>query len=212
MTRISGDRRAIFTPFAIFAGYHYWFPKAFGFTLDERLGKAVFWCWFIGFNLAFMPSYLLGFWGGTRRMQHISDPSWKPSPSAQPSPSRRNAMTKLIAAAAALLVCAHAARAAGDGSISGKVSAIPEKYLKDSVVYLKQVPGTWAPKTHTIDQKGMEFRPHILTVTVGDSVKFLNNDGVDHNVYTPDGEAYNLGLFAKGQSRDHQFVPRIGGL
>ena len=64
--------------FAMFAGYTYWFPKAFGFTLDERLGKAAFWCWFIGFNLAFMPSYLLGFWGGTRRMQHISDPSWKP--------------------------------------------------------------------------------------------------------------------------------------
>jgi cytochrome o ubiquinol oxidase subunit I len=64
--------------FAILAGYTYWFPKAFGFTLDERLGKAVFWCWFIGFNLAFMPSYLLGFWGATRRMQHISDPSWKP--------------------------------------------------------------------------------------------------------------------------------------
>ncbi|MFL6722218.1 MAG: cbb3-type cytochrome c oxidase subunit I [Sphingomonas sp.] len=64
--------------FAILAGYTYWFPKAFAFTLDERLGKLVFWCWFIGFNLAFMPSYLLGFWGGTRRMQHISDPSWKP--------------------------------------------------------------------------------------------------------------------------------------
>ena len=64
--------------FAMFAGYTYWFPKAFGFTLDERLGKAAFWCWFIGFNLAFMPSYLLGFWGGTRRMQHISDPTWKP--------------------------------------------------------------------------------------------------------------------------------------
>jgi len=64
--------------FAMLAGYTYWFPKAFGFTLDERLGKAVFWCWFIGFNLAFMPSYLLGFWGGTRRMQHISDPTWKP--------------------------------------------------------------------------------------------------------------------------------------
>src|SRR4051794_8599549 len=64
--------------FAILAGYTYWFPKAFGFTLDERLGKAAFWCWFVGFNLAFMPSYLLGFWGGTRRMQHISDPSWRP--------------------------------------------------------------------------------------------------------------------------------------
>ena len=64
--------------FALMAGYTYWFPKAFGFTLDERLGKAVFWCWFIGFNLAFMPLYVLGFWGGTRRLQHISDPTWAP--------------------------------------------------------------------------------------------------------------------------------------
>ena len=50
--------------FALMAGYTYWFPKAFGFTLDERLGKTVFWCWFIGFHLAFMPLYVLGFWGG----------------------------------------------------------------------------------------------------------------------------------------------------
>ena len=64
--------------FALMAGYTYWFPKAFGFTLHEGLGKAVFWCWFIGFNLAFMPLYVLGFWGGTRRLQHISDPSWAP--------------------------------------------------------------------------------------------------------------------------------------
>ena len=64
--------------FAIMAGYTYWFPKAFGFTLDERIGKAVFWCWLIGFYLAFMPSYLLGIWGATRRMQHIPDPSWQP--------------------------------------------------------------------------------------------------------------------------------------
>src|SRR6476646_1706763 len=64
--------------FALMAGYTYWFPKAFGFTLDERLGKAVIWCRFIGFHLAFMPLYVLGFWGATRRMQHISDPSWAP--------------------------------------------------------------------------------------------------------------------------------------
>jgi cytochrome o ubiquinol oxidase subunit 1 len=64
--------------FAIMAGYTYWFPKAFGFTLDERLGKMIFWCWFIGFHLAFMPLYVLGFWGGTRRLQHIADPSWQP--------------------------------------------------------------------------------------------------------------------------------------
>jgi cytochrome o ubiquinol oxidase subunit 1 len=64
--------------FGAFAGYTYWFPKAFGFTLDERLGKAVFWCWFIGFYLAFMPLYALGLMGATRRMQHYADKSWQP--------------------------------------------------------------------------------------------------------------------------------------
>ena len=60
------------------AGYNYWFPKAFGFTLDERWGKAAFWCWFIGFYLAFMPLYVLGLMGMTRRMQHYDDLSWQP--------------------------------------------------------------------------------------------------------------------------------------
>jgi cytochrome o ubiquinol oxidase subunit 1 len=64
--------------FGIFAGYNYWFPKAFGFTLDERLGKAGFWCWIVGFYLAFTPLYALGLMGMTRRLQHISDPSWRP--------------------------------------------------------------------------------------------------------------------------------------
>jgi cytochrome o ubiquinol oxidase subunit I len=60
------------------AGYNYWFPKAFGFTLDERWGKASFWCWLIGFYLAFMPLYMLGMMGMTRRLEHIPDPSWQP--------------------------------------------------------------------------------------------------------------------------------------
>jgi cytochrome o ubiquinol oxidase subunit I len=64
--------------FGAMAGYNYWFPKAFGFTLDERLGKASFWCWLVGFYLAFMPLYVLGMMGMTRRLQHISDPSWQP--------------------------------------------------------------------------------------------------------------------------------------
>jgi cytochrome o ubiquinol oxidase subunit 1 len=62
--------------FGAFAGYSYWFPKAFGFTLDERLGKAAFWCWFIGFYVAFMPLYILGLLGMTRRMQHYDRPEW----------------------------------------------------------------------------------------------------------------------------------------
>jgi cytochrome o ubiquinol oxidase subunit I len=64
--------------FGAFAGYEYWFPKAFGFTLDDRLGKAGFWCWLIGFYLSFTPLYVLGLQGMTRRLQHISDPSWQP--------------------------------------------------------------------------------------------------------------------------------------
>jgi cytochrome o ubiquinol oxidase subunit 1 len=64
--------------FGVLAGYTYWFPKAFGFTLDERLGKAIFWCWFIGFYLAFMPLYVLGLMGATRRMQHYPETGWQP--------------------------------------------------------------------------------------------------------------------------------------
>ena len=64
--------------FGAMAGYTYWFPKAFGFRLEERIGKAIFWCWFFGFYLAFMPLYVLGLMGATRRMQHYADPSWQP--------------------------------------------------------------------------------------------------------------------------------------
>jgi len=64
--------------FGVMAGYNYWFPKAFGFKLNETLGKAVFWCWCIGFYLAFMPLYALGLMGATRRMQHYTDPQWQP--------------------------------------------------------------------------------------------------------------------------------------
>ncbi|MCL4110892.1 UNVERIFIED_CONTAM: hypothetical protein GTU68_030084 [Idotea baltica] len=56
--------------FGAFAGLTYWFPKIFGFTLNERLGKYGFWCWFIGFFVAFMPLYVLGMMGMTRRLYH----------------------------------------------------------------------------------------------------------------------------------------------
>jgi cytochrome o ubiquinol oxidase subunit I len=64
--------------FGAFAGYTYWFPKAFGFRLDERTGQAAAWCWIFGFYLAFMPLYVLGFLGMTRRMQHYDVPEWHP--------------------------------------------------------------------------------------------------------------------------------------
>jgi cytochrome o ubiquinol oxidase subunit 1 len=64
--------------FAAFAGYTYWFPKAFGFVLDERLGKAAFWFSISGFYVVFMPLYVAGLLGMTRRMQHFDQPEWYP--------------------------------------------------------------------------------------------------------------------------------------
>jgi cytochrome o ubiquinol oxidase subunit 1 len=64
--------------FGYLAGFAYWFPKAFGFKLNERLGKYAFWCWIVGFYLAFMPLYVLGFMGMTRRLNHYDNPLWTP--------------------------------------------------------------------------------------------------------------------------------------
>src|SRR6202022_2266252 len=64
--------------FGAFAGYEFWFPKAFGFRLHSGLGKAAFWCWLVGFYLAFMPLYVVGLEGMTRRMQHYDVPEWRP--------------------------------------------------------------------------------------------------------------------------------------
>ena len=52
--------------------------RSFGFRLHEGLGKASFWCWIIGFYGAFMPLYVLGLMGMTRRMQHYDVPEWRP--------------------------------------------------------------------------------------------------------------------------------------
>jgi cytochrome o ubiquinol oxidase subunit I len=62
--------------FGCMAGFNYWFPKAFGFRLNETLGKVSFWCWLIGFYLAFMPLYVLGLMGMTRRLDHVDNPVW----------------------------------------------------------------------------------------------------------------------------------------
>ncbi|MBZ2279004.1 cytochrome o ubiquinol oxidase subunit I, partial [Buchnera aphidicola] len=59
--------------FGCFAGINYWFPKFFGFTLNELWGKRAFWFWIIGFFLAFTPLYFLGFMGMTRRLSQNID-------------------------------------------------------------------------------------------------------------------------------------------
>jgi cytochrome o ubiquinol oxidase subunit 1 len=64
--------------FGCLAAFTYWFPKVTGFTLDEHLGRWAFWCWFVGFYVAFMPLYALGLMGMTRRMNHTDNPAWTP--------------------------------------------------------------------------------------------------------------------------------------
>jgi cytochrome o ubiquinol oxidase subunit 1 len=61
--------------FGTFAAINYWFPKAFGYKLDDFWGKCSFWFWVVGFYLAFMPLYVLGLMGVTRRVSHFEDGS-----------------------------------------------------------------------------------------------------------------------------------------
>jgi len=62
--------------FAVFAAIAYWFPKAFGYRLNEFWGKCSFWCWLVGFWVAFTPLYILGLMGVTRRVNHFeADPA-----------------------------------------------------------------------------------------------------------------------------------------
>ncbi len=65
--------------FGIFCGLSYWFPKITGLKLNERIGRSAFWCWMIGFCLSFIPMYVLGLMGATRRLDHYdASTGWQP--------------------------------------------------------------------------------------------------------------------------------------
>jgi cytochrome o ubiquinol oxidase subunit 1 len=64
--------------FGYLAGYQYWFPKAFGFRLEEKWGRRAFWAWIVGFYLAFMPLYILGFMGMPQRLERYYVAGWQP--------------------------------------------------------------------------------------------------------------------------------------
>lgn len=65
--------------FGFFAAFTYWFPKFTGIMLDDKLNRYAFWCWFLGFLTAFMPLYMLGFMGATRRLDHYDAATgWQP--------------------------------------------------------------------------------------------------------------------------------------
>jgi len=64
--------------FGLFAGMNYWFPKAFGFSLDKFWGKVSFWGWVVGYWVAWTPIYIVGLMGTTRRVRHFDDPTLQP--------------------------------------------------------------------------------------------------------------------------------------
>ncbi len=94
---------------------------------------------------------------------------------------------------------------AAGSSITGTVTATGLSSNAEAVVYLQQVPGTSAPAAETMDQKKMQFIPHVLPVVAGSTVKFVNSDPTPHNVFSPDHEKYNLGTFPQGQSKEYTF-------
>lgn len=129
---------------------------------------------------------------------------------AKPTPPTKPAPTKTASAAPAKPTPAPAKpkpapAAPAFGTITGTVSASPEKDLKNTFVYVVKVPGHYKPVTKTMDQRHMQFEPHLLAIAKGDSVRFLNADHVTHNVMSPDHESYNLGDFGFKQSRKYTF-------
>jgi plastocyanin len=115
--------------------------------------------------------------------------------------------TFLLSVATALLTTVAAVSTAADGSISGVVKASGLSSNADAVVWVQQAPGTSTPPAQpvTMDQKQMQFMPHVLPVVLGTTVRFLNSDPTAHNVFSPDYEKYNLGTWPKDQSKNHVF-------
>ncbi len=96
------------------------------------------------------------------------------------------------------------------GTITGKVKARGVKNSGNAIIYVETA-GQKAfppPKVHPLmDQRGLQFIPHVLPIVAGTTVDFLNSDDVLHNVFSPDGcaEKFNLGSWPKGQTRSFTF-------
>lgn len=105
----------------------------------------------------------------------------------------------------AAVACLVGVTWAGAGTIEGTVKH--PRARGELVVYVVKANQKLDPpaKHAVMDQKGMKFIPYILPVLVGTTVDFLNSDPLPHNVFSPDGEAYNLGTWPKGQTRSYTF-------
>jgi plastocyanin len=97
---------------------------------------------------------------------------------------------------------------AAGGRIEGTVKATGLASNADAVVYVVQGAGPFTPpaKPADMDQRNMQFVPHVLPIVAGTAVRFLNSDPTSHNVFSPDREKYDLGTWPQGQSKTRTFA------
>jgi len=118
---------------------------------------------------------------------------------------RRTGFSLLVAVVVALGVGRVPTAGAGtaiEGSVKTGGAA-----AADAVVFIEHASGTFSPQgAASMDQKSMKFIPHVLPILAGTTVKFLNSDPTQHNVFSPDFEKYNLGTWPQGQTKDYVFA------
>jgi plastocyanin len=114
---------------------------------------------------------------------------------------------KSVVAAVCFVALTGVMTAGADGAIEGTIKVTGQSSNADAVVFIQQAPGTFPPpaKPAEMDQRSMKFVPHVLPILVGTTVRFLNSDPTQHNVFSPDYEKYNLGTWPQGQTKDHAF-------
>ena len=112
-----------------------------------------------------------------------------------------------LAAIVAATVIGHTGTVGGAVStMSGTVTITGLASSANALVYIQEAPGTFPPGAPVeMNQRAMQFVPHLLPVVAGTTVKFLNSDPSPHNVFSPDYEKYDLGTWQQGQSKDYTF-------
>lgn len=115
---------------------------------------------------------------------------------------------RLLAGALAVATVGSWAESQGadNGSVAGTATAKGLRTSAGIVVSLEAAGSVAKPseKPVEMDQKSMQFLPHVLAVGKGSLVRFLNSDPVPHNVFSPEGK-YNLGTWPQGQTREYKF-------
>ena len=96
---------------------------------------------------------------------------------------------------------------AGTGSIVGEVTARRAKHVANTLVFVNEAPGEFPPPESPvdIDQLGTQFIPRRVTVLKGTVVRYKNSDPFDHNVFSPDGERFDLGIWGLGEERTYTY-------